>query len=92
MVRKQNRLCRQALCQSILSPGEICAGGETGKDSCDGDGGAPLVCQSESKHWHVVGLVAWGVGCANPDVPGVYVNVYHYLDFITNPFQQNGFQ
>ena len=26
-----------------LSPGEICAGGEIGKDTCDGDGGAPLV-------------------------------------------------
>ena len=27
-----------------LTAGEICAGGEQGKDSCDGDGGAPLVC------------------------------------------------
>ena len=27
-----------------LSAGELCAGGEQGKDSCDGDGGAPLVC------------------------------------------------
>lgn len=67
----------------FLTPGELCAGGEQGKDACDGDGGAPLVCKSNSGHWHVVGLVAWGVGCANPDVPGVYVNVAHYLDFIT---------
>ena len=27
-----------------LHPGEICAGGEENKDTCDGDGGAPLVC------------------------------------------------
>ena len=27
-----------------LKDGELCAGGEQGKDSCDGDGGAPLVC------------------------------------------------
>jgi len=66
-----------------LTPGELCAGGEAGKDSCDGDGGAPLVCQSRSGNWHVVGLVAWGIGCANPDVPAVYVDVYHYLNFIT---------
>jgi len=68
-----------------LHSGEICAGGETGKDSCEGDGGSPLVCQSINRRWHVVGLVAWGIGCANRDVPGVYVNVYHYLDFITDP-------
>ena len=27
-----------------LHPGDICAGGEEGKDKCDGAGGAPLVC------------------------------------------------
>merc|ERR1711910_90374 len=30
-----------------LSPSEICAGGEQNKDACDGDGGAPLVCESK---------------------------------------------
>merc|ERR1719336_2772237 len=55
-----------------LSPSEICAGAEVGKDACTGDGGSPLVCQAQSGRWTVVGLVAWGVGCAS-DVPGVYV-------------------
>lgn len=73
-----------------LDSGEICAGGEQNKDSCEGDGGAPLVCQSVSGHWHVVGLVAWGVGCGEADTPGVYVNVYHYLDFITSPRRRTG--
>jgi len=67
-----------------LSPGEICAGGEIGKDTCDGDGGAPLVCQSETGQWHVVGLTAWGIGC-DTALPAVYVNIFHYLDFITDP-------
>ena len=66
-----------------LHPGEVCAGGEAGKDSCDGDGGAPLVCKSQEGNWHVVGLVAWGNGCAKAGVPGIYVNVHHYMDFIT---------
>jgi len=72
-----------------LSAGELCAGGEQGKDSCDGDGGAPLVCLSRSKRWHVVGLVAWGVGCGRKGLPAVYVNVFHYLNWITNPSFSN---
>jgi len=82
--RCENRMKQELSNRFRLRSGEVCAGGEAGKDSCDGDGGAPLVCQSNQGNWHVVGLVAWGVGCATPDVPGIYVNVYHYLDFITS--------
>ena len=39
-----------------VKPGEFCAGGEIGHDSCKGDGGAPLVCEAEDGRWHVVGL------------------------------------
>merc|ERR1711879_646079 len=60
---------------------EICAGGEIGKDACTGDGGSPLVCQAQSGRWTVVGLVSWGIGCAS-ELPGVYVDVAHYRDWI----------
>ncbi|KAK0070738.1 hypothetical protein PV326_002128, partial [Microctonus aethiopoides] len=60
----------------------MCAGGETGKDSCTGDGGAPLVCSSNSGQWTAVGLVGWGIGCADSTVPGVYVNIFNYLSWI----------
>ncbi|XP_075972455.1 inactive CLIP domain-containing serine protease A3-like isoform X2 [Anticarsia gemmatalis] len=59
----------------------ICAGGEANKDSCTGDGGSGLVCQV-SGSWVVVGLVSWGLGCANANVPGVYVNVAGFLPWI----------
>jgi secreted trypsin-like serine protease len=70
-----------------LDPSELCAGGEEGKDACTGDGGSPLVCQAASGRWTVVGLVAWGVGCAEPEVPGVYTRVSHFREWIdsTNP-------
>ncbi|XP_066591362.1 phenoloxidase-activating factor 2-like [Prorops nasuta] len=60
----------------------ICAGGEAGKDACTGDGGSPLVCQSPSGQWQVIGMVAWGIGCAGSGVPGVYVNVINFLPWI----------
>lgn len=61
----------------------VCAGGVEGNDACTGDGGSPLVCQNDSnKSWTVVGLVAWGLGCAQREVPGVYVNVASYANFI----------
>ena len=64
-----------------LHHSELCAGGEPGKDACTGDGGSPLVCQAQSGRWTLVGLVAWGVGCAS-ETPGVYVNVAHFRDWI----------
>lgn len=60
----------------------LCAGGELGKDACTGDGGSPLVCQMSTGQWQVVGMVAWGIGCANTGVPGVYVNVANYRNWI----------
>lgn len=65
-----------------LDDSELCAGGEEGKDACEGDGGAPLVCQADNQRWYVVGLVTWGVGCANRNVPGVYANIHNMLPFI----------
>ncbi|KAI8438549.1 hypothetical protein MSG28_011017 [Choristoneura fumiferana] len=59
----------------------ICAGGEANKDACTGDGGSGLVCQVNGQ-WVVVGLVAWGLGCAAANVPGAYVNVAALLPWI----------
>ncbi|CAB3362924.1 Hypothetical predicted protein [Cloeon dipterum] len=62
----------------------LCAGGEPQKDACTGDGGSPLVCESTTTQgqFYVAGLVAWGIGCATPGLPGVYVNVAGYSDWI----------
>ena len=55
----------------------ICASGIAGKDTCKGDGGSPLVCQSKGDPFTFVqaGVVAWGIGCGEDATPGVYASV-----------------
>ncbi|XP_076348306.1 ovochymase-1-like [Tachypleus tridentatus] len=62
----------------------ICAGGEKKKDSCKGDGGGPLVCWSQSGRYKLAGIVSWGINCGMESVPGVYVRVQNYIDWITS--------
>ncbi|XP_039281721.1 phenoloxidase-activating factor 2 [Nilaparvata lugens] len=61
----------------------VCAGGVTGKDTCKGDGGSPLVCPipGTRDRYQQVGIVAWGIGCSTT-VPGVYVNVPGFREWI----------
>lgn len=60
----------------------ICAGGEFEKDACQGDGGSPMVCPGGGQGWTIAGLVAWGIGCGEQDVPAAYVNVASFSNFI----------
>ncbi|XP_043468782.1 phenoloxidase-activating factor 2-like [Leptopilina heterotoma] len=62
----------------------LCAGGESGRDSCTGDGGGALVCEVATNQFQVVGLTSWGVGCGQIFVPGIYLNVYNYLSVLRN--------
>lgn len=62
----------------------ICAGGESGKDTCKGDGGSPLVCpiEGEDERYVQAGIVAWGIGCGDNQIPGVYVNLAMFRNWI----------
>lgn len=71
-----------------LHKGFMCAGGESGRDACKGDGGSPLICSVPNSpgRYYQAGIVAGGIKCGGP-VPGIYVNVAWYIDWIQRHLQ-----
>lgn len=84
-VRKINAVTEKIF---ILPASSFCAGGESGHDACQGDGGGPLVCEVDG-FYEVSGLVSWGFGCGRHEVPGVYVKVSSFIGWINQIISVN---
>lgn len=72
----------------LLNKTFLCAGGIKGVDTCKGDGGSPLVCPipGEFNRYYQAGIVAWGIGCGDEKIPGVYVDVSQFRKWIDEYF------
>ena len=46
-----------------------------------GDSGVPLMT-TIGKRFYAMGLVSFGVRCAQPGFPGVYSSIAHHMDWI----------
>ncbi|KAH0629212.1 hypothetical protein JD844_011109 [Phrynosoma platyrhinos] len=70
----------------MISENSLCAGSESGKvDSCQGDSGGPLVCYFPNENkFYQLGVTSHGYGCGRPKLPGIYVNLAKYTDWIDN--------
>ncbi|MFZ7091322.1 serine protease [Primorskyibacter sp. 2E233] len=67
----------------IVTDNMFCAGRpEGGIDSCQGDSGGFIGHESDTGEWTQFGVVSWGIGCARPELFGVYTKVANYTDWI----------
>lgn len=77
-----NEACSVMLRGHTVDDTMLCAGGSGEKDSCQGDSGGPLVVFDSEGKATLVGVVSWGIGCAEAGLPGVYARVHCALGWI----------
>ncbi|XP_004483245.1 tissue-type plasminogen activator [Dasypus novemcinctus] len=76
-------LFNRTVTENMLCAGDTRSGGAQTNlhDACQGDSGGPLVCMKDNR-MTLVGIISWGLGCGQKDIPGVYTKVANYLDWI----------
>ena len=72
----------------------LCAGGQTGEDTCSGDSGGPLVVPDGSGGFKQAGVVSFGGSpdmiCDAPGFPGVYTAVAQFEAWIQQNIGSSG--
>ena len=92
-----NRFCAKKM-NFEIHPGQICAGGEKGRDSCQvelenssrqslifllqGDSGGPMTVKNKNDQHVLEGAVSTGLRCGVKDKFGLFTRINHYRHWI----------
>ncbi|NTS78782.1 trypsin-like serine protease [Catenovulum sp. SM1970] len=78
--------CNRSL-SGLITDDMFCSGlDEGGKDSCYGDSGGPVIGNVGGQDY-IMGVVSWGIGCAQAGLYGVNAKVSHFSDWIAQNIQ-----
>jgi len=73
--------CNEETDYETVTENQICIGRlDGGQDTCQGDSGGPAFVWHDGE-WFQIGITSWGLGCARPELPGVYTYLPNYLEW-----------
>jgi len=79
-----NTACKSAYdgTPAQINTNVFCAGAKQGgRDSCQGDSGGPYMVEKDGR-FYALGVVSFGIGCAQAAYPGVYSSNSAFMEWI----------